>query len=87
MRYKAQYKPSDLLCPVTYQWTTLSEAVKKLNVAKFSQLVPVQFFIYSFHTQGTPDQPSKDQKEKLIEKIPMLYKQKVITLKVKAVSH
>lgn len=31
MRYKAEYKPSQLLCPTTYEWVDADEAVAKLK--------------------------------------------------------
>lgn len=29
MKYKAEYQPSELLCPVTYEWIPLNEQVKQ----------------------------------------------------------
>jgi arginyl-tRNA---protein transferase len=31
MRYKAEYKPSELLCPIYYQWVNVPDAVAKLQ--------------------------------------------------------
>lgn len=31
MRYKAGYKPSDLLCPVTYTWVPISQCIDQVN--------------------------------------------------------
>lgn len=38
MRYKARIRPSDLLCPETYQWFPLEKSVEKLEVNKYSRL-------------------------------------------------
>lgn len=38
MRYKAQYQPSELLCPVTYKWAPASVAISKLERQKFCKL-------------------------------------------------
>jgi len=38
MRYKGQYHPSYLLCPVTYQWIPIKDALPKLEKSKFSRL-------------------------------------------------
>ena len=38
MRYKGDYHPSDLLCPVTRRWVPLSSAVPKLDANKYAQL-------------------------------------------------
>mmetsp|Transcript_20855 Transcript_20855/g.67523 ORF Transcript_20855/g.67523 Transcript_20855/m.67523 type:complete len:609 (+) Transcript_20855:755-2581(+) len=40
MRYKAQYKPSQLLCPRSYEWVPYEEAEPLLNEAKYSVLAP-----------------------------------------------
>ena len=37
-RYKARYKPSDLLCPVTYDWVTLDRCTPLLDANKFAKL-------------------------------------------------
>lgn len=38
MRYKGKYKPSFLLCPETYVWIPIENAVLKLDIAKYSRL-------------------------------------------------
>ncbi|KAJ2991855.1 hypothetical protein HDV02_003411 [Globomyces sp. JEL0801] len=38
MRYKAQYKPSQLLCPYTFKWVYTSDAIKLLDIEKTSIL-------------------------------------------------
>jgi hypothetical protein len=38
MRYKADYSPSDVLCPVTGQWVSLASAVPRLTAAPYSLL-------------------------------------------------
>lgn len=35
MKYKGQYEPSQLLCPVTFQWVDLKECIPKLEEFKF----------------------------------------------------
>ena len=37
-RYKARYKPSDLLCPVTYEWVTMDKCTPRLEASKFARL-------------------------------------------------
>lgn len=36
MKYKAEYKPSELLCPVTNRWFYLSDVVDKIERCKFA---------------------------------------------------
>lgn len=36
MRYKGEYKPSELLCPKTYQWFPLSDCTLLLDQCKFT---------------------------------------------------
>jgi len=38
MRYKGQYKPSDLVCPETLEWVPLADAIPKLEASKYSRL-------------------------------------------------
>ncbi|XP_043911994.1 arginyl-tRNA--protein transferase 1 isoform X5 [Protopterus annectens] len=38
MRYKGQYKPSDLLCPETYAWIPIEQCRPKLEHSKYSRL-------------------------------------------------
>ena len=38
MRYKAKYTPSWLLCPVTYRWVSVKDAVPLLDKSKFAKL-------------------------------------------------
>lgn len=38
MRYKARYKPSDLLCPITYEWVTMDRCTPLLDANKFTKL-------------------------------------------------
>ncbi|XP_053839645.1 arginyl-tRNA--protein transferase 1 isoform X4 [Vidua macroura] len=37
MRYKGQYKPSDLLCPETYVWTPIEQCLPLLEHSKYSR--------------------------------------------------
>ncbi|KAJ8330088.1 Arginyl-tRNA--protein transferase 1, variant 2 [Batrachochytrium dendrobatidis] len=39
MRYKAAYKPSQILCPETYKWVDLSQATRLLDLRKDTALV------------------------------------------------
>jgi hypothetical protein len=39
MKYKAQYEPSQLLCPVTFTWVDLKECTPKLDKAKYCAFV------------------------------------------------
>ncbi|XP_058043255.1 arginyl-tRNA--protein transferase 1 isoform X2 [Ahaetulla prasina] len=38
MRYKGQYRPSDLLCPETYTWIPLEQCLPSLERSKYSRL-------------------------------------------------
>lgn len=38
MRYKGRYNPSFLLCPETYSWIPIENALPKLDAAKYSRL-------------------------------------------------
>ncbi|XP_026560690.1 arginyl-tRNA--protein transferase 1 isoform X3 [Pseudonaja textilis] len=38
MRYKGQYRPSDLLCPETYTWIPLEQCLPSLEQSKYSRL-------------------------------------------------
>jgi hypothetical protein len=40
MRYKAQYKPSELLDPVAYQWVPLDACVPLLDEKKYTTFLP-----------------------------------------------
>uniref|UniRef100_A0A8C4Q7W5 Arginyl-tRNA--protein transferase 1 n=1 Tax=Eptatretus burgeri TaxID=7764 RepID=A0A8C4Q7W5_EPTBU len=40
MRYKAQYRPSDLLCPESYHWVKVEHCLPLLDKAKYSRLNP-----------------------------------------------
>jgi arginine-tRNA-protein transferase len=40
MRYKGEYKPSELLCPTTLQWYPLADVIPLLDRFKFSPLEP-----------------------------------------------
>ncbi|XP_018079708.1 arginyltransferase 1 L homeolog isoform X5 [Xenopus laevis] len=37
MRYKGQYKPSDLLCPETYLWTPIEKCLPLLELSKYTR--------------------------------------------------
>ncbi|KAJ1139966.1 hypothetical protein NDU88_006327 [Pleurodeles waltl] len=38
MRYKGQYRPSDLLCPDTYTWVDIEKCLPKLEQSKYARL-------------------------------------------------
>ncbi|XP_073775240.1 arginyl-tRNA--protein transferase 1 isoform X14 [Danio rerio] len=38
MRYKGQYRPSDLLCPETYSWVPIERCIPRLDVSVYSRL-------------------------------------------------
>lgn len=40
MRYKAEYAPSDLLCPATLTWQPLAACVRALDADKYAILAP-----------------------------------------------
>ncbi|XP_069719868.1 arginyl-tRNA--protein transferase 1 isoform X5 [Phaenicophaeus curvirostris] len=40
MRYKGQYRPSDLLCPETYVWTPIERCLPLLEHSKYCRLNP-----------------------------------------------
>ncbi|KAI1236146.1 hypothetical protein IHE44_0001420 [Lamprotornis superbus] len=39
MRYKGQYRPSDLLCPETYMWRPIEQCLPLLEHSKYSRLI------------------------------------------------
>jgi hypothetical protein len=46
MRYKAQYKPSDLLDPVSYVWVPLSDCIPKLDKSPYTTFVEVRLNMF-----------------------------------------
>ncbi|XP_072533593.1 arginyl-tRNA--protein transferase 1 isoform X3 [Salminus brasiliensis] len=38
MRYKGQYKPSDLLCPETYMWMPIERCIPRLETSAYARL-------------------------------------------------
>ncbi|XP_075390940.1 arginyl-tRNA--protein transferase 1 isoform X4 [Tenrec ecaudatus] len=40
MRYKGQYRPSDLLCPETYVWVPIGQCLPSLDNSKYCRLNP-----------------------------------------------
>ncbi|EGG18915.1 arginyltransferase [Cavenderia fasciculata] len=38
MKYKANYKPSELLCPEVYRWVDVTKAVERIEKSKYSPL-------------------------------------------------
>uniref|UniRef100_A0A8C1RHG4 Arginyl-tRNA--protein transferase 1 n=1 Tax=Cyprinus carpio TaxID=7962 RepID=A0A8C1RHG4_CYPCA len=38
MRYKGQYRPSDLLCPETYTWVPIERCIPRLDISAYSRL-------------------------------------------------
>ncbi|XP_073690668.1 arginyl-tRNA--protein transferase 1 [Garra rufa] len=38
MRYKGQYRPSDLLCPETYTWVSIERCIPRLDISAYSRL-------------------------------------------------
>ncbi|XP_026133704.1 arginyl-tRNA--protein transferase 1-like isoform X4 [Carassius auratus] len=38
MRYKGQYRPSDLLCPETYTWVSIERCIPRLEISAYSRL-------------------------------------------------
>ncbi|XP_048059820.1 arginyl-tRNA--protein transferase 1 isoform X1 [Megalobrama amblycephala] len=38
MRYKGQYRPSDLLCPETYAWVPIERCIPRLEISAYSRL-------------------------------------------------
>ncbi|KAK7149014.1 hypothetical protein R3I93_013121 [Phoxinus phoxinus] len=38
MRYKGQYRPSDLLCPETYAWVSIERCISRLEISVYSRL-------------------------------------------------
>jgi len=41
MKYKANYQPSDLLCPETYQWVPIEKALECIKDKKYTPFVVV----------------------------------------------
>lgn len=71
MRYKGQYKPSDLLCPENYDWVPLEQCVPKLEKAKYTRFIDKE-----------PVIPSKEEMEKFLEEAPLFISGKMMKLKV-----
>jgi len=67
MRYKGQYKPSDLLCPESYNWIPLSECVPKLEKVKYTRLM-----------EGIPEILNQQDQLKVINQIPLFYRGSII---------
>ncbi|XP_041982131.1 arginyl-tRNA--protein transferase 1 [Aricia agestis] len=70
MRYKGNYRPSDLLCPETYKWFDIAECIPKLEVSLYSRL--------------DPDLDSTDENhpsESTIKYIPVLYNNEIMLYK------
>ena len=79
MRYKAQYEPSDLLCPVTYQWVPYAECVPTLNRTRFARLAP----------PGQPkrtdmEEPTRAQRKELIESATLIVQGQKLTIRVRS---
>lgn len=74
MNYKARYRPSELLCPVTYQWVPLDEAVRRLtlNEGRCTAFV-------SADPQTIENMVQERQSQMLpIEQVPLLYNDSLI---------
>jgi arginine-tRNA-protein transferase len=41
MKYKAEYSPSELLCPTTLEWYPLKSAIPLLDQVKFTPFEPI----------------------------------------------
>jgi arginine-tRNA-protein transferase len=76
MRYKGQYKPSDLLCPETYRWVPLEMCTPLLEKQKYCRLFQPQ----SNRSKNSDDNnnnnspptesfPSDDEVEKILHQI------------------
>ncbi|KAK4318567.1 hypothetical protein Pmani_010441 [Petrolisthes manimaculis] len=65
MRYKGRYTPSFLLCPETYKWFPIEDAVPKLDVVKYARF--------------NEDLTANDENAQVdIKKIPVLHDQSLI---------
>jgi arginine-tRNA-protein transferase len=38
MRYKAQYRPSEIVCPETFEWVPVEQCLPLLDKSKYSRL-------------------------------------------------
>jgi uncharacterized protein YbaR (Trm112 family) len=47
MKYKAEYRPSELMCPVSYEWYPLEDCTPLLDVDKFTPFHPQLLGIYA----------------------------------------
>jgi len=69
MKYKGQYKPSDLLCPENFEWVPLSEVKSKLDQMKYIRLI-----------EKVPNKLTNEEQETTIKKMPIYYKGNVTYL-------
>ncbi len=64
MNYKADYQPSELLCPITYTWVTIDDDIKKTLEMKNSIRLAYA------NVQITDDMDfSKDNVEQLVKNL------------------
>jgi hypothetical protein len=69
MRYKGQYTPSEILCPITLQWTSLDDRVKRiLNQHKYARLCADPAVPEAFATE-----PAFNLKQELIDHCLFVY--------------
>eukprot|EP01114_Cavostelium_apophysatum_P000530 TRINITY_DN10481_c0_g2_i1.p1 TRINITY_DN10481_c0_g2~~TRINITY_DN10481_c0_g2_i1.p1 ORF type:complete len:564 (+),score=141.80 TRINITY_DN10481_c0_g2_i1:30-1721(+) len=72
MRYKAQYKPSELACPETWEWVLLDECVPKLEASKYSRL-----------SNTVKKELSDSEKLEIIAKVPIFLQNRILSYLVR----
>uniref|UniRef100_A0A5F8GNQ4 Arginyl-tRNA--protein transferase 1 n=1 Tax=Monodelphis domestica TaxID=13616 RepID=A0A5F8GNQ4_MONDO len=64
MRYKGQYKPSDLLCPETYVWVPIEQCLPALENSKYCR----------FNQDTKADEEAETQRGRVLPKVTQDYK-------------
>lgn len=65
MRYKAQYSPSQLLCPQTFAWIDVKDCISLLDKTKYARLN---------RTDSSPDQLSATPSKERLGRVSVLYR-------------
>eukprot|EP01119_Soliformovum_irregulare_P024310 TRINITY_DN8687_c1_g1_i1.p1 TRINITY_DN8687_c1_g1~~TRINITY_DN8687_c1_g1_i1.p1 ORF type:complete len:557 (+),score=163.14 TRINITY_DN8687_c1_g1_i1:388-2058(+) len=68
MRYKGQYKPSDVLCPVNYEWIPLADAISTVESNPGAKLI-----------EKSPPQVSEEEQQLIVNNVPVLIRMEVRT--------
>jgi arginine-tRNA-protein transferase len=66
MRYKAEYKPSELLCPITYQWVDASTAQSILQTKS-----PERHGCQLYYPPEDANVPTSESTDEILSRIPL----------------